>query len=126
MKNIEKILKKKRLCQALTGVSPEKIYESLPYFEIELEKHDKKEKKSSKGRKTELANSLEKLFFTHSIFPNKYPAKQIPTTHKNAPTTLYVRNVLYDILPIPATKGAKVLTIGTKRAITIVFEPYFS
>lgn len=63
MKNIEKILKKERLCQALTGVSPEKIYESLPYFEIELEKHDKKEKKSSKGRKTELANSLEKLFF---------------------------------------------------------------
>ncbi|MBK6605057.1 MAG: hypothetical protein IPG24_06120 [Leptospiraceae bacterium] len=43
MKNIEKILKKKRLCQALTGVAPEKIYESLPYFEIELEKHDKKE-----------------------------------------------------------------------------------
>ena len=63
MKNIEKILKKKRLCQALTGVAPEKIYESLPYFEIELEKHDKKENKSSKGRKTELTNSLEKLFF---------------------------------------------------------------
>ena len=63
MKNIEKILKKKRLCQALTGVSPETIYESFPYFEIELERHDKKEKKSSKVRKTELKSSLEKLFF---------------------------------------------------------------
>ncbi len=63
MQNIEKILKKKRLCLALTGVAPEKIYETLPYFEIELAKHDKKEEKSSRGRKTELADSLQKLFF---------------------------------------------------------------
>ena len=63
MQNVEKILKKKRLCLALTGVEPEKILETLPYFEIELEKFDKKEKKSSRGRKTELADSLQKLFF---------------------------------------------------------------
>lgn len=63
MKDIEKILKKKRLCLALTGVTPEKISETLPYFNIELERQNKNEKKSTKGRKTELASSLDKLFF---------------------------------------------------------------
>lgn len=28
-------------------------------------------------------------------------------------------------MPIPATKGANVRTIGTKRAIMMVFPPYF-
>ena len=36
---------------------------------------------------------------------------------------LYVTNVRYFMLPTPATIGAKVRTIGTKRASTIVFGP---
>jgi hypothetical protein len=30
------------------------------------------------------------------------------------------------MLPIPATNGAKVRTMGTKRASTTVFPPYFA
>jgi hypothetical protein len=33
-----KDIKKAAALSALTGVSPEKIYESLPYFEIEIRK----------------------------------------------------------------------------------------
>ena len=58
------------------------------------------------------------------MFPKKYPISVKPTTHNTAPITLYVMKIEYPIRPIPATKGANVLTIGTKRAITIVLEPY--
>ena len=49
---------------------------------------------------------------------------QIPV--KIPPTTLKLMNFEYGIIPTPATKRSKVRTIGTKRAITIVFTPYFS
>lgn len=42
------------------------------------------------------------------------------------PITLYVRKVRYFILPAPATMGAKVRTIGTKRARTMALGPNFS
>ena len=40
--------------------------------------------------------------------------------------TLKLRNVRRDILPMPATTGANVRTIGTKRASTIVLAPCWS
>ncbi len=42
------------------------------------------------------------------------------------PMTLYVMNVRYLMRPAPATMGAKVRTMGTKRARTIALGPYFS
>ncbi len=42
------------------------------------------------------------------------------------PTTLYVRKVRYFMRPAPATMGAKVRTMGTKRARTIALGPYLS
>ncbi|CAM5377832.1 hypothetical protein STENM327S_05102 [Streptomyces tendae] len=42
------------------------------------------------------------------------------------PITLYVRKVRYFMRPAPATMGAKVRTMGTKRARTIALGPYSS
>ena len=42
------------------------------------------------------------------------------------PVTFHIANCEYDILPMPAMKGAKVRTIGTKRARKIVFPPCLS
>lgn len=50
----------------------------------------------------------------------------MPTPQATPPTMLYVRNVRYFIRPAPATMGANVRTIGTKRARTIALGPYFS
>lgn len=47
-----------------------------------------------------------------------HAAMQRQTHHKTAPTTLYSPNLPYGMLPTPATKGANVRTMGTKRAST--------
>ena len=52
--------------------------------------------------------------------PMKSPVQIAP------PSTLYHANLLYLMLPTPAMKGANVRTIGTNRASTTVFPPYFS
>jgi tRNA(His) 5'-end guanylyltransferase len=72
------------------------------------------------------STTFSKLFFTRGICPKKYPASVRGTIHKNAHMILYAMNDLYGISLTPATKGAIVLTIGTKRAITILFFPCFS
>ena len=68
--------------------------------------------------------TIEKFSFIIGILPKKKPAMQHVKTHKIPPKKLYVTKCLVSIFPIPATKGAKVLTIGTNRAITIVLAPY--
>ena len=67
-----------------------------------------------------------RLFCTISNPPTKKPRKVKIHTHAIPPMTLNERKCLYVILPIPATKGANVRTIGTKRARIIVFPPCFS
>ncbi len=47
-------------------------------------------------------------------------------THATAPITLKDRKRRYCILPMPATNGANVRTIGMKRAMMIVLPPYLS
>lgn len=47
-----------------------------------------------------------------------FPAADAATTHSTY--------LLYDMLPMPATKGAKVRTMGTKRASTTVLPPYLA
>ena len=56
IKHIEKIPSKYRLCWAMTRDTTEKIYETLPYFQTELENCDKQKNKSSNGIKTELSS----------------------------------------------------------------------
>ena len=58
--------------------------------------------------------------------PRKNPPSVVLSTQPTPPITLNARNRRYAIRPTPATVGAKVRMIGTKRAMTIVFAPYFS
>ena len=46
-----------------------------------------------------------------------------PAPQPMPPMMLYVRKVRYFIEPAPATIGAKVRMIGTKRASTMAFGP---
>lgn len=48
------------------------------------------------------------------------------TTQSTAPKIQFTMYFLYVMLPTPATKGAKVLTMGTNLASMIVFAPCFS
>eukprot|EP00879_Flechtneria_rotunda_P020938 GHRR01022047.1.p1 GENE.GHRR01022047.1~~GHRR01022047.1.p1 ORF type:complete len:131 (-),score=18.75 GHRR01022047.1:475-867(-) len=67
-----------------------------------------------------------KLCCTTGRLPKKYPAPRNSSVHSSAPPTLYMANLLYDMLPMPATNGANVRTMGTKRASTTVLPPYLS
>lgn len=58
--------------------------------------------------------------------PIKYPVKTMTDDQTNPPIILYAKNLLYFISPTPASVGASVLMIGTKRAIKIVLFPCFS
>jgi hypothetical protein len=64
-----------------------------------------------------------KFSLTTGMFPNQNPARTQIDTHAALPETLYRRKRRYGMLPMPATNGANVLTIGTKRAIKIVLPP---
>jgi hypothetical protein len=70
--------------------------------------------------------TADRLFFTRGIFPKKNPANVSRAVHDIPPMILNARNFEYFIFQIPATKGAKVLTIGTNLARIIVFVPYLS
>ena len=67
--------------------------------------------------------TISKFALTISKLPKKYPSKVKPNTQANPPMMLKRKKVKYFMFPIPATKGAKVLTIGTNRAITIALDP---
>ena len=47
-------------------------------------------------------------------------------TQNVAPKKPYNKYTGYDIRPAPATKGATVRTIGTKRAKITILEPYLA
>jgi hypothetical protein len=64
-----------------------------------------------------------KLRLTAGICPKEWPATRKQSTQVSAPVTFQVTKWRYDMRPIPATKGAKVRTIGTKRARKIVLPP---
>ena len=63
---------------------------------------------------------------TIEILPKKNPRILIIDVRRNTPVTLNGAKLEYFIIPTPATKGANVRTIGTKRAKTIVFPSCFS
>ena len=69
---------------------------------------------------------LVKCFSTKGRLPKKNPAPTNPPTHNNAPITLEPRKRQYGIAPTPATNGAKVRTIGAKRARITARAPCFS
>ncbi len=64
-----------------------------------------------------------KRFFTNGSCPRNQPAGRINPTQATAPTTLKNMNRERFIAPMPATKGANVRMIGTKRAMMIVAPP---
>ena len=65
-------------------------------------------------------------FLMKSTSPRKYPAKVKLNIQMAPPKRSKERNLEYFMTAIPATKGEKVLTIGTNRAIMMVFGPCFS
>src|SRR5262249_36966120 len=67
-----------------------------------------------------------KWSFTNSKSAKKRPAKTQISTQAAPPTTLYAKKRRYRILPMPATNGANVRTIGTNRARMIALPPYLS
>ena len=52
--------------------------------------------------------------------PKKYPPKDMTPVQNKPPKIFQNKKVRYFILPTPAMMGAKVRTIGTKRAKVIV------
>jgi hypothetical protein len=56
--------------------------------------------------------------------PNSAPATVRLTPHSTAPPALYAEKDPYGMAATPATKGAKVRTMGTKRARTTARPPW--
>ena len=77
-------------------------------------------------RKTIIIITIVRFSFIKGILPKKYPAKRKIVTQAIPPIILKLKNFPYFIAPMPATKGANVLTIGTNLARIIVLAPYFS
>ena len=61
-----------------------------------------------------------------TVSPRTNPKYEMPTAQISAPITLKNRNCPYRILPTPASIGAKVRTIGMKRARMMVLPPWRS
>ena len=66
------------------------------------------------------------FLWTKSILPSQAPSSVTPAPHRTPPMMLNVRNERYFMPLTPAMIGVNVRTIGTKRARTRDFGPYFS
>jgi hypothetical protein len=66
------------------------------------------------------------FLWTNSMLPSQEPSSVTPAPHRTPPMTLKIRNERYFIPLTPATIGVNVRTMGTKRASTSDFGPYFS
>ena len=66
-----------------------------------------------------------KLFLTAGIFPKKNPENISNMTQAIPPIRLNKKNFMNFILPIPATKGAKVRMIGINLDRMIALPPCF-
>jgi hypothetical protein len=68
--------------------------------------------------------TAEKLSRTTGSVPNAAPATVSDPTHSAAPAQLNAVKVGHGMRATPATNGANVRTIGTKRASTTVRGPW--
>lgn len=66
------------------------------------------------------------FFLTKSMLPSQEPSRVTPAPQRTPPITLKVRNERYFMPLTPAMIGVNVRTMGTKRARTRDFGPYFS
>lgn len=66
------------------------------------------------------------FFFTNSMSPSTAPSTVTPAPHRTPPMTLKMTNERYFMPLTPAMIGVNVRTMGTKRARTRDFGPYFS